>query len=415
MGRLFFISLCIVFSQYSHAQDGIAKTTINPVRLTLKKHATAESVLIGGAEGRATSKPQYLLLSGQDMFQPLLITLTAAQKNIPVTVTLHKDSWDTDDMSATTDEDGYCEFKIRASGEVGIKISAGQEADYMLMAVAGKEIMPELASPFVDKKNTKEAVVPAKEKEGPNTRLYLIIGVGLLFIIAVVLYLRKKKAAGMFLLGLLLHAGVQSQQVADGNTVEAIREETEKKIKERTKETYDKFGEKGEKAAKILISGVELWKAFKDLNTCTSSATMPGMPSVPSFCAADEDTEQDCAECFREARKEFNEVRYKFIKLSAIYRCTKEYADKAKSFGDDVSSIHAVQGLAWQAEKRKIEQSVDNLKKVYDDKYIELLERLHTAMMKLDACEADYGEEDWFDRYGFIFYEYMKESYRRKD
>lgn len=229
MLRLFFISVCFVFYQYCLAQDGIAKTAINPVRLTLKKHATAESVLIGGAEGRATVKPQYLLLSGQDMFQPLLITLTAAQKNIPVKVTLHKDSWDTDDMSATTDEDGYCEFKIRASGEVGIKITAGEEADYMLMAVAGKEIMPELASPFVDKKNTKESVAPPAKKEGPNTRLYLIIGVGLLVIIALVLYLRKKKAAVIFLLALLLHTGVQSQQVADGNTVEAIREETEKK------------------------------------------------------------------------------------------------------------------------------------------------------------------------------------------
>lgn len=60
-------------------------------------------------------------------------------------------------------------------------------------------------------------------------------------------------------------------------------------------------------------------------------------------------------------------------KLRCIYRWNKEYSERATSFGDNVSSVHGISGLAWQQERRKIERAVDELGVSYDAKYRELL------------------------------------------
>jgi hypothetical protein len=30
-------------------------------------------------------------------------------------------------------------------------------------------------------------------------------------------------------------------------------------------------------------------------------------------------------------------------------------------------------------------------------------------------CEAQYGTPDWYDRFGFIYFEFMRDAYKRKD
>ena len=36
-------------------------------------------------------------------------------------------------------------------------------------------------------------------------------------------------------------------------------------------------------------------------------------------------------------------------------------------------------------------------------------------MIDIAECEEEFGERDWYDRFGFMFYEFMKEKYRRTD
>ncbi len=79
------------------------------------------------------------------------------------------------------------------------------------------------------------------------------------------------------------------------------------------------------KAAENLID------KYKNLGSCLSSTPPAGQPKIPSFCEDENDT---CASCFLNARKKFNEVRYRLEKLQTIYDCTKAYTDAAISFGE---------------------------------------------------------------------------------
>src|SRR3546814_6554130 len=52
---------------------------------------------------------------------------------------------------------------------------------------------------------------------------------------------------------------------------------------------------------------------------------------------------------------------------------------------------------------------------IYDHKYTQLMEALHGQMVDMGTCEAKYGVEDWYDRFGFIYYEFMADKYKRAD
>jgi hypothetical protein len=424
MKRIIYLFAFVLFSTTTLMAQPLSKEKdLKPLALKMEPDGSDKEVLVAAADGTASEKGELILLSGQDMFQPVIIMVYAVSKSNPVQVSLHKDSWDENEMSAATDAaEGYCEFKVRSAGEIGIKLK-GNAASYVVMAMSGKEIMPKMESPFVKKgKENKEA---GKTESGgkSNTMLYVIIGILALALIVVAIKFagRKNKTAGMLLIGLSLATVTSAQNRIRGNTVEEIRAEVERILEKNEKEErekIDKVREHTEKAYKILKGGKDLWDAYKNLGSCMNTAIPAGMPSVPTYCYEadrDESGEGNCAKCFENARASFNEVRYKFIKLAIIYRCTKSFADKSMAFGDDVSSIHGVSGLAWQAEKRKIEESVERLKKSYDDKYIELLQRLRESMIDIAECEEEFGERDWYDRFGFMFYEFMKEKYRRVD
>lgn len=39
-------------------------------------------------------------------------------------------------------------------------------------------------------------------------------------------------------------------------------------------------------------------------------------------------------------------------------------------------------------------------------------ERLHDSMIELGRCETQYGEPDWYDRVGYMYYEFLTDKYR---
>lgn len=49
-----------------------------------------------------------------------------------------------------------------------------------------------------------------------------------------------------------------------------------------------------------------------------------------------------------------------------------------------------------------------------DAKYEELVEELRGSLDQIAACEEEvYGEKDWYNRFGFIYYQFMADRYRR--
>ena len=145
-------------------------------------------------------------------------------------------------------------------------------------------------------------------------------------------------------------------------------------------------------------------------HTCLSNTSPAAMPIVPSMCAGS----PECASCYSEAYGRLDRTRGNLEKLRCIYRWNQEYVERAKSFGDNVSSVHGISGLAWQQERRKIERAFDQLGVTYDGKYRELLGYVRADLGSISACEARFFDNpDWAVRYGFMFYGFLEDRYRR--
>ena len=139
-----------------------------------------------------------------------------------------------------------------------------------------------------------------------------------------------------------------------------------------------------------------------------------GGPQVPARCAV---ASSDCGACFTNAVDEINFIRFYLEKLRAIARSTIDMSRKAISFGDDASGFHGMMGLSWQLQGRpQIEEAVTKLRRTYVRKHGEYMGSLKTALQNLSRCEAEhFGEEDWYARYGFIYYEFMRSRYESPD
>ncbi|MEO6348984.1 MAG: hypothetical protein ABIO60_13870, partial [Aquaticitalea sp.] len=116
-------------------------------------------------------------------------------------------------------------------------------------------------------------------------------------------------------------------------------------------------------------------------------------------------------QCLGKAYDELAALRAKFEKLRIIGHDTKKTVKWALSFGDDVSGIHALSGLAWQTQRVKIVKSYDEFEEAYDKKYKEFVQQLYNVLMKIDRCEAKIGYENWYNTAGFIYYEFMRTRY----
>jgi hypothetical protein len=135
----------------------------------------------------------------------------------------------------------------------------------------------------------------------------------------------------------------------------------------------------------------------------------PGSPEVPISCETEE-----CMQCYERSVNRINFVRQTFERLRAIYSSTTKMANAAIAFGDTTSGIHAVTGLAWQSSKIGIMQELEKLGKTYDEKYTGLLATLQSALQDMAKCEQEHFDNpDWYNRFGFIYYTFMADRYRR--
>jgi len=176
-------------------------------------------------------------------------------------------------------------------------------------------------------------------------------------------------------------------------------------------------------------SAKELYEAQVALGKgdCAPDFSVNAQAMVPSSCsevlkgrAASSDTPRTleptaCAACYEVAYKKLNDVRKRLAKLKCLGNSTKSYVNAALAFGDNVSSVHAIQGLAWQRQRKEISDSYTKFKAAYDAKYKELMTTLVDAMNDVAACEAKNGNPDWFQRFGFMYVEFMAEKYKRVD
>jgi hypothetical protein len=152
------------------------------------------------------------------------------------------------------------------------------------------------------------------------------------------------------------------------------------------------------------------YTALTDFDSSCMDLSPAGAPAVPSSCAGD----STCGQCYTEAVRELNGMRLNLERLRCYYTAYKRFVDASIAFGDSASGVHAVTGLAWQSERAGILEAMDGLNRTYDVKYGQMMPNLRAALEKVGGCESRYFHNpDWYSRFGFIYYSFMSDRYKR--
>lgn len=135
-----------------------------------------------------------------------------------------------------------------------------------------------------------------------------------------------------------------------------------------------------------------------------------GNPGVPSACEGN----RSCAQCYGGAIENLDNTRWRLERLRAIYSSTYRYGKNMMAFADGASAVHGTSALAWQSRKIEVLKSLKNLDGAYDKKYAELISQLYTDLQGYSNCEGTVMRvPDWFDRFGFVYYQFMKTYYKK--
>lgn len=187
-------------------------------------------------------------------------------------------------------------------------------------------------------------------------------------------------------------------------------------------------------ATRAVRQALEKAKMVDPEDSGNEPSAPAGQPSVPSACAAVDGgvvnggrrshkpgaarasgaSGHPCEVCYTKAIDALDSTRTRLEKLRAIYSSTYKSAKAQMAFADSVSGVHGVSGLAWQTQKIKVLQSVKNLDKAYDAKYAELMQALLKDLQQYSECEETVMKvPSWYDRFGFVYYQFMKDHYKR--
>jgi len=228
------------------------------------------------------------------------------------------------------------------------------------------------------------------------------------------------KRAGLWGLLALVCLDVRAQTAAE---VEAWYD-MERERRERETEQRETMNEAGrgavDKGLSLLtwgvgtvVTGRELlndWNALDESDAqCGAAYSDTSAPTVPSSCAED----SACQQCYQEAARKLDFNRFYIERARCITVAHVKMANSAMAFGDSASGVHGVAGLSWQLQgKPQIKQAVEKLKGTYTQKAGQYLDGIDGALRRLGECEAEHhGERDWYQRYGWIYLNFMKAKY----
>lgn len=375
-------------------------------------------MLWAGANGTLGDTPQHVTINGMTLQrQESAILISVGDE--PVTLDIVKETWNDVLKSCSAAANDSCNVDFRTFGDAGLRISGAPGGRYQLILLASAEhgIDETLKSPVYSV--GKEEINSMKMQAGKAVStggsgdfgfqsivIVLLIVLILIVLAGVILVVKKKSTLQSVILlagvsGLLLMQTVPVRAApsgADGHFSEMSLEEWEELAETVAKEQVDALDKMGELR--------DVW-----LGSCDQTGNPVGEPRIPSFCAGDE----ACDQCYSDARGNFNQARATLEKLRLIYTCSQKFSKAAIAFGDSSSGIHAVVGMAWRQQKAGIEESVKGLQAAYDAKYIQLIGSLQDSMNQMGTCEQKFGVEDWYDRFGYIYYEFMADKYKRAD
>lgn len=418
---LFAIILCNVNLS---AQPFTLDKKIKPIKLELAEHPDYEGAKYNEADYTLNQGVKnYHFVKGHGIYQYVDIFIFSDEGNPNIQADLVYNNWGNieDTKLTSTSENGIINLKIRSYQDIGFIVSSPESnnINYSIIVNASKPVMNYLGSPFVKTTASIAGSAVTTNQTSPTSAanpnnsgniswwVYLIIGALLLLVgLLAGKLMGRKETLSLVLLLILIGLTTESYgQEGDLNDFNASNDLTN------SRRAHIEAGI-GQLNAAFSTADVaeDLIEQYYSLGSCLRSSSPPGQPRIPSFCPGEESA---CADCFASARAGFDWTRYNLERLQTIYDCSRSYIDAAIAFGDNVSGYHGVVGLVWQTEKRKIVRSVETLEKAYDEKRVEMLHSFHEALVELNDCEQAHGMEDWYDRFGIMFYNFVEMRYHR--
>lgn len=135
----------------------------------------------------------------------------------------------------------------------------------------------------------------------------------------------------------------------------------------------------------------------------------PGAPTVPSKCLEN----KACRPCYYKAYGDVNTTRSNLEKVRAHYDFTYRLTTKGKAFMQGVANVAGGAAAAGAVvEANKVDDALLGFDNAVRKKNAELLGKLEKNLREVAVCEAKfYKNDDWFDRYGYTYYQFMISQY----
>jgi hypothetical protein len=436
------LAMCGLAPARAQGLDLAAEDPNKPVELALNADPDIPKGKVAVMRGEADGQGHRFVVRGLDVMQPVAVTAFAEKTGLPLRTAVYKENWEQTVRDETTGERGRVNLRFRTAGDFGVwvKGEGAEPVPYYLVVWAGDALELPVPSPFrnataAELNGSGGTTAAAGAGGGLGTTAWLGIVAGLLVVIGglLVLVLRGQRrasgpAAGSSATAVLLLTVLAGPALASPPLPVSGREAAEAYERagyEQLSRNNEGGGSDGPSASDLLgtlgeayeniRSAAELAQEYGLLHP-SDEAAQPnyrpeGMPDVPSACAGN----TACTECYTEAQGNMNQARRALERLRSIGVATKKRTDKAISLGDAGSGAipGSVAALAWIKEKKGIEAELETFKGAYDNKYRELLRNLHDHLLAVGRCEEQLGVRDWYNRYGFMYYQFMEERYKR--
>ncbi len=385
-------------SQPMKAQPFTLDEKIKPIELRLDEYKTDDQ----RAQGRIaqasfiqTENTQYYFVRGISIFSPDYISITTDDPSAGIKISLHKENWDQAVASGQTGGGGHWETTFKTSGDFGIKVVAGRlPARYSLVVWVGKEVSLRLPSPF-----TMSAGPAGTVQWFSNKTLLMAVGVLVLVVAALAILLfrsrsKSKATAACLIVGLFLSASPPLNAQLDASTIA------------KAMDYFKKFLE-------ITQNSEKMWNDSKPLSPNEASPDFGQRgPSMPSSCVGDRAGSEECR-CFAKSAERLDKNRVMLEKLRVLVANQKAFKDKAIALGNSYAQLHTLMGIQWVGiRKHDIEEPYEQFKTISNEKHRLVMAAIQDSLKDISACEAKMGERDWYQKYGFIYYEFLYDAYK---
>lgn len=396
--------------------------------------------------GRVAPKGVRLIVRKLSLNQPIIAFLTAKEGEGPLTFKVYKHNWDTPRLEGKTGKDGLKEFRFRSGDHAAFEITGKTGSYYQFVVWVGPVVKPPQPSAFVPMSTYKAKAAAASpapsataaKDGGGDMFLYILIIVVIILLSAVVFLMfrgqlgRPKSIVLVLALGLTVMAPEIWAQQAEPKVGDPPKPMSAEEASQRTSsalhQIYDQLGkapktgikEIDKLAAQIRI-GISLLEQAGFIDPREAAVqpnyTPDGMPPLPSRCY--EDRSGKCRECFEKANEGLTKWRRLFENLWVIYKQTMLETGRIIELADAATGISPLASFAWKVHKLNPNAPSNKSKAKffagYDGAYAKLIKRLNDSVIAIGKCERDnYGDQDWYARYGMPFYLFMTERYKRK-